>query len=182
MGQSWNFKHEMQAVTAPNKEVNKDMKKKTKKRSPLSSGSPQPPVSHCQALSFVMWSMCQLSTRNNTVPVDTDTNVMSCFVSHFMHLWYPWPHSSHTLFSFAHYGFTICRIFQDCIPCMNGYSSLYIAVYTLKTYFLFGYYNSIKLGIQQISTASLNSLKVLQGYWRGNVWNWETSKKLSCDT
>lgn len=28
MGQSWNFKHEMQADTAPNMDVNKDMQKK----------------------------------------------------------------------------------------------------------------------------------------------------------
>lgn len=53
-----------------------------------------------------------------------------------------------------------------------------ILLYTLKRYFLFRYYNSIKLGIQQISTPNLNSLNVLQGHWRGNVWNWETSKSL----
>jgi hypothetical protein len=64
---------------------------------------------------------------------------------------------------------------------VNGDSFLYTAIYTSKRYFLFGYHNSIKLGIQQISTQSLNSLNVLQGHWRGNKWNWETSKKLSCD-
>jgi hypothetical protein len=41
-----------------------------------------------------MCSMWKLSTRNNTVPLRTNTNVI-CFVSCLMYLWYPWPHSSH---------------------------------------------------------------------------------------
>ena len=50
---------------------------------------------------------------------------MSCHVPHFMHLWHPWPHPSHTLFSFAHHGFTVCRIFQDCMPCEWWQFSVY---------------------------------------------------------
>jgi hypothetical protein len=52
-GAVMNFKH----VTAPNKEANMDMQKKTKKISPPPSESLHPPICNCQALSFVMCSM-----------------------------------------------------------------------------------------------------------------------------
>jgi hypothetical protein len=88
-----------------------------------------------------MCSMWQLSTRNNAVPIHINTNVMSCFVSCFMCLWYPWTHSSHIVFGTPEPIPTIHSLalhvmvlpfavfFQDCNPCEWRQFSIYCYIH-----------------------------------------------------
>lgn len=90
---SW--KTEMEAVMAPDKEVY-DLLKKTKQSNITSFFVFHLPLSHAIHINHhVYWSL---------------TYILSCFV----HLLFPWTHSSHKVLTLGTAVFTVCGIFQEC--------------------------------------------------------------------